>query len=395
MPSRRSWTDPFPENFQWSNATLVCRGMAPYGAVALADIDVVVGELESSDGSAGAFQAAWGRAGVRAMGLADEAEARGAVSTAGMYRLRAGNYFYTGERFVPLGEEKRRLCEEAFAAYHAGLALAFPAVEFLELDANGVSLPALFMPACGVDGPAPTVVIFNGMDNCKEMSVLFAGLEFAARGINTLAVDGPGQGESLRLRGIHARPDYEVPAAAAYELLCGRSDVDPMRIVAMGYSFGGCYAARIAAREPRFAGAVAMTSGHWDLAAFQKGLMEKAELEGRSVAQSTFQFRWVMGAADADEALAKAQDYGTGNVAAEIDMPFLVTHGGSDRIVPVANAHRLFEAIPETTAKTLRVVPSGEPGCEHAHVDDRQAGVSIAADWIAETLSYERGTRRL
>jgi hypothetical protein len=29
------WTDSFPGNFQWSNATLVCKGMAPYGAVAL------------------------------------------------------------------------------------------------------------------------------------------------------------------------------------------------------------------------------------------------------------------------------------------------------------------------------------------------------------------------
>ena len=31
-----NWVDSFPENFQWSNATLVTKGMAPYGAVALA-----------------------------------------------------------------------------------------------------------------------------------------------------------------------------------------------------------------------------------------------------------------------------------------------------------------------------------------------------------------------
>src|SRR4051812_33381843 len=34
-----SWIDSVPENFQWSNATLVTKGMAPYGAVALGEID--------------------------------------------------------------------------------------------------------------------------------------------------------------------------------------------------------------------------------------------------------------------------------------------------------------------------------------------------------------------
>jgi pimeloyl-ACP methyl ester carboxylesterase len=85
------------------------------------------------------------------------------------------------------------------------------------------------------------------MDNCKEMSVLFCGLEFAARGWNTLAIDGPGQGESLRLRDLYARHDYEVAGSAALDFVCARADVDPQAVVVMGYSFGGYYAARVAA----------------------------------------------------------------------------------------------------------------------------------------------------
>ena len=49
------------------------------------------------------------------------------------------------------------------------------------------------------------------------MSVLFAGVELANRGINTLAIDGPGQGEALRLRNLPSRYDYEVPGTAAYD----------------------------------------------------------------------------------------------------------------------------------------------------------------------------------
>ena len=40
-----NWVDSVPQNFQWSNATLVTKGMAPYGAVALAEIDGVVQRL--------------------------------------------------------------------------------------------------------------------------------------------------------------------------------------------------------------------------------------------------------------------------------------------------------------------------------------------------------------
>ena len=217
--------------------------------------------------------------------------------------LHAGNYFYTGERFVPPGAEKKQLSERAFADYHTGLKYRHPELEFLEIPYQDGPLPALFIPARGARSPAPTVIVFDGMDNCKEMSILFAGLEFAKRGFNTLSIDGPGQGESLRLRGLHARHDYEVPAAAAYDAMAARPDVDPASIFVMGYSFGGYYAARIAAREPRLKGAIALTSGHWDLAAFQRSVLEKQKLEKRKVAQSKFQFQWVVGVDDPDTAL--------------------------------------------------------------------------------------------
>src|SRR5438046_8813138 len=101
-------------------------------------------------------------------------------------------------------------------------------------------------------GPAPAVVIFNGMDNAKEMSVFFAGLEFARRGMHTLAIDGPGQGESLRIRGMHSRYDYEVAGTAAYDDLAGRKEVDPARVAVMGYRFGRDYSSPVAAFEPRY-----------------------------------------------------------------------------------------------------------------------------------------------
>ena len=41
MSDRGSWINHFPGNFLWSNATLIIKGMAPYGVVALEEIDRV------------------------------------------------------------------------------------------------------------------------------------------------------------------------------------------------------------------------------------------------------------------------------------------------------------------------------------------------------------------
>ncbi len=50
MTAGKTWVDEFPGNFVWSNATLVTKGMAPYGAVALAEIDEVCERLRARQG---------------------------------------------------------------------------------------------------------------------------------------------------------------------------------------------------------------------------------------------------------------------------------------------------------------------------------------------------------
>ena len=46
-----TWVEEFPGNFVWSNATLVTKGMAPYGAVALGEIDEVCERLRARHGT--------------------------------------------------------------------------------------------------------------------------------------------------------------------------------------------------------------------------------------------------------------------------------------------------------------------------------------------------------
>ena len=380
-----TWIDHFPGNFMWSNATLVTKGMAPYGAVALGEIDQVCESLRPRQGEPEAWSEEWAAMGSRIEKFGDEADAAGSKLTSGNFYLRAGMYYFTAERFIEPGPEKRAMGEKAIDLQTKGILRRHPNVERVEVPYEGGNLPALFMKARDVSGPAPTVVLFDGLDNCKEMSVLFCGLEFAARGWNTLAIDGPGQGESLRLRDIKSRYDYEVAGIAAYEYVATRPEVDPDRVAVMGYSFGGYYAPRVAAFEKRYVACVAFGAMHWNMVEWVEKIRHNVTTDPKRSSTSHFQVPWVFGARDLDHAIEMAENFNLNGIAEEIECPVLVAHGIDDRIVPLEDAENLIAAI-GSQDKTLLVFTAEMGGAEHVQVDNRQVGVDLICDWLADRI---------
>src|SRR3954470_13404720 len=133
--------DVFPGNFAWSNAAMVTKGMAPYGAVALHEIEEVCERLKARQGEPDAWREEWCALGARVEQLGDAAEAQGQPRSAGSYWLRAGMYWFTGERFVAPGADKRVLGEKALKLQQAGLLRLYPQVEKVEVPFEGPSLP--------------------------------------------------------------------------------------------------------------------------------------------------------------------------------------------------------------------------------------------------------------
>jgi alpha-beta hydrolase superfamily lysophospholipase len=385
MTAHSTWIDHFPGNFMWSNATLVTKGMAPYGAVALGEMEPVLQRLRERQHEPHAWWDEWCALGAKLEHVADVHEAAGRTLTAGNYYLRAGMYYFTGERFIAPGDHKREVGRKAIECQTKGILRRHPHVEKVEVPYEGTTLPAFWMRAPGVSGRAPTVVLFDGLDNCKEMSVLFAGLEFAKHGFHTLAIDGPGQGESMRLRGINSRYDYEVAGTAAYNYVTERAEVDPKKVVVMGYSFGGYYAPRVAAFEKRYAGCVAFGAMHWNMEEWVDGIRRAARSDVKSSAQSHFQVPWVFGARDLDHAVEMAKQFNLHDVARDIKCAFLVVHGEDDRIVPLDSAQKLYDAVGSKN-KTLKIFTAEAGGAEHVQVDNRQVGVDYIADWIQENV---------
>jgi len=101
MPS--TWTDSFPDNFQWSNATLVCKACALRRGGAR-EIERICERLRARGRRTRSVVAEWCAEAERNEKLADAA-ANEAATRARDHYLRAANINYAGERFVPLEKE--------------------------------------------------------------------------------------------------------------------------------------------------------------------------------------------------------------------------------------------------------------------------------------------------
>ncbi len=102
----------------------------------------------------------------------------------------------------------------------------------------------------------PVVVMCMGLDSAKEEMDDYEN-RFLARGLATLAFDGPGQGEAEY--DFALCPEYEKPVKAVFDFLETRADVDSARAGIWGVSLGGYYAPRAAAFERRIRACVALS----------------------------------------------------------------------------------------------------------------------------------------
>src|SRR6266849_5015319 len=85
--ARGPWIDHFGDNFLWSNATLIIKGMAPYGVVALEEMDRVCEKLRMRQHEPQAWQEEWGAMAELIETRADAAAAEGRRHSAGDYYL--------------------------------------------------------------------------------------------------------------------------------------------------------------------------------------------------------------------------------------------------------------------------------------------------------------------
>ena len=308
---------------------------------------------------------AWTETADRHREQAEEARELGRALTAGESFVRAAvAYHFAKFVWVVDAERNRATTAKAIAALAAAHALLDPTAERIEAPLEGATVVGNLRRPPGVERP-PLVLLIPGLDSTKEEFFVWEGV-FLERGMATLSMDGPGQGESGFELTI--RPDYEVAVAAMLDAVGDRDDVDGERIGAMGVSMGGYYAPRAAAFEPRIK-AVAGISGPFDMSANWDALP--------SLTRETLQHH--TGAASPEEARARAAELDLSGVAERVLAPALIVTGRLDRLIPWEDTKRIADAIP---GADWVLYEDGTHVCNNLPFLYRP----LVADWMADEL---------
>ncbi len=297
--------------------------------------------------------------------LARDADGHGRSRTGAEAWRRAAICWHFG-KFVFMEDPERALHAQQRLAecYQRGIWSLEPPAERVEIPYQDVRMAALLRLPPGVTRPA-VVMMFPGLDSTKEEIQTTADV-ILRRGLATLAVDGPGQGETEAL--LHIEPAYEHAAAAVMEWIKHRDDLDHDHVGVFGVSLGGYYSLRTAAFVPGIKAAVDLAGiysmhEHWD----ERPPMTRATFSRRS------------GATDEAGGRERSKAMTLAGVTEHIHCPVLIVHGTRDTIVPFEDAEHIYAEVPH--ADFAAFVGSNH-GCTDRVVESR----SLIADWLAEHL---------
>lgn len=379
------------EYFKGQYVRNLATNMAINLGASMSEIDAVcrpLAERPNGDGAQDidAFFSAWRTAGDRLAALAEQDEKQGNLLGAGNKFRRAAIYLMTAERMKEHSSPARKaIYLRMLDCFSRAIRYRRETCERVLIPYQGKSLPALFVRAQGVTGPAPCMVHFDGLDVMKEL-LFYTGIaqELSLRGVSCLIVDHPGVGEALRLGGLSGFPETERPAGAAVDFLQTRTDVNGARIGIMALSLGGYYSVRAAAFEKRFKCCVA-----WG-AMYDFGKRFRARAEGHGTQPSVPQFlehcQWMLGTDSLEETLRVTARMNLVEAAPQVECPILIVHGENDQQVPLEQARATYEACTRSPKRELKIHTLEEGGAEHCSMDNFSISIDYMAHWIAKTL---------
>jgi 2,6-dihydroxypseudooxynicotine hydrolase len=325
------------------------------------DFETVTGSVETWE----EWLPAWRANGDMHASLAREAEEAGRTRTAGEAWNRAALSYHFGKFVWILDLDRYReatfLAVEALRNAHRHLD---PGAERLEIPFEQITMAANLRRPLGATRP-PLVLLLPGLDSTKEEFFAWENV-FLVRGMATLSLDGPGQGETGLSSNIE--PAYEKAVTAALDSLERREDLDLGRVGLAGVSLGGYYAPRAAAYELRVKAAVGI-SGPFDFGACWETMPQPT----REAVQHH------VGAANEEEARAKAAELNLYDAAPRLDRPYLAITGRHDRLIPWEQTKCQADEAP---GGEFLLYETGNHVCNNLPYLYRP----LSADWLRERL---------
>ncbi len=178
----------------------------------------------------------WSDCGAMHQQMGEEAESYGQHESMAYHFFHAAMAYHFGKFLaVEFPDQLRAAHELAVNCYLRALPwFDVPGERMAIPFEDGLTMWGVLRKPLRVTRP-PVVLLVPGLDSVKEELHTY-GDEFLRRGMATLAIDGPGQGEMEFERPM--RSDYEVVARAAIDALERRSDLDARRTGRAGRESG-------------------------------------------------------------------------------------------------------------------------------------------------------------
>ncbi|MDP7369434.1 MAG: alpha/beta hydrolase [Nitrospinota bacterium] len=279
----------------------------------------------------------WVRTAAQEEAFAREAEAAGHRPSAAELYYRAALYY--GPACGTLHTNSSRKLElygKMVSCYEKFIGLFDEApVERVEIPfENGKTIPGILQAVPGVEN-APCILVVPGMDTIKEYMPSPYHNHFRRRGLATLSIDGPGQGESNTRETWVTLDNFERAGSAAIDYLETRPEVDANRVGLYGWSMGSYWGPRIAAHDERLK-ACAGAMGVY----LQKDTIFKS---GKPAYRANYMY--MSDIHDDDEFDAMAEQMTLEPLAGEIRCPTLLAMGEFDELCPLEDAERLFDML--------------------------------------------------
>lgn len=363
---------------------------------------IKAGDFES------AFQA-YHDAGAEARTLARQAAAQRHHVSAREAYLWAAGYFGAALRFLDGTPDPGRMpaCwQEYNDCWSAAGALFDPPVERLEIPYQGGGLTGWFLRADAAHRRRPLVILNTGADGLESSMYVLGGAGALARGYNCLIFNGPGQGDSLWVRKLYFRPDWEKVITPVVDAMLRHRLVDPRRIALVGVSQGGYWVPRALAFEHRIAAGVA-DPGVWDVSApwlrnlpkivrdpldagnktrFDQMMQMGTASNARARMMLRFRMR-PLGMSSYYDAFHALREYNLAEVAGRIKCPMLITDPEGEQFFP-GQARQLHDAL--QCPKTIVRFTHEQGADQHCEVAAPGYRDYCIYNWLDETLGGVR-----
>ena len=331
-----------------------------------------------------------------------EEQEKNYISSGNLY-LRSANYYSAAlhRHNDPSDPKVKVYALAASTSFKKALKLLNLHAEAVKIPYENTYIPGYFFKTSKSKKPAPVLIVHQGRDgwamHCKYIADAAIN-----RGYDCLLIDGPGQGEMLRLQNKGFRYDWEKVITPVVDYLLALKDVDKSRIGLIGLSMGGLLAPRAAAFEHRLKICVAnpgvinwgemVTDFFNNFDPNLKSLWkEKPEAFNQKIAEMSAKIplvdwgikdmMWKHGVTKPSELMAQMLLYSNKEIISKITCKMLIMDGTDD---DYSQGKELFNAL--NCPKDYMLFTADDTALQHCQVGAQAYSSSRLFDWIDKNL---------